>query len=57
MTDTTTFLDELTHLLGERGLLRELDAMARYVSDWAGDTLGTPLAVARRLTQKKSPRW
>jgi len=47
MTDTTTFLNELTSLLGERGLLREPDAMARYMSDWAGDTLGMPLAVAR----------
>lgn len=47
MTDTNTFLNELTSLLGERGLLREPDAMARYVSDWAGDTLGMPLAVAR----------
>lgn len=47
MTDTHTFLNELTILLGERGLLREPDAMARYVSDWAGDTLGMPLAVAR----------
>ncbi|MBP5979995.1 MAG: FAD-binding oxidoreductase [Halomonas sp.] len=47
MTDPTTFLNELTSLLGERGLLRDPDAMARYVSDWAGDTLGMPLAVAR----------
>lgn len=47
MTDTTSFLNELATLLGERGLLREPDAMARYISDWAGDTLGMPLAVAR----------
>ncbi|RUR54663.1 FAD-binding oxidoreductase [Vreelandella populi] len=47
MTDTTSFLNELTSLLGERGLLREPGDMARYVSDWAGDTLGMPLAVAR----------
>ncbi|GHE22905.1 FAD-binding oxidoreductase [Halomonas urumqiensis] len=47
---TTTFLDELTALLGERGLLRDPDAMARYVSDWAGDRLGMPLAVARPAT-------
>tara|TARA_R110002012_G_scaffold2769_5_gene13016 strand:+ start:1256 stop:2683 length:1428 start_codon:yes stop_codon:yes gene_type:complete len=47
MTDTISFLNELTTLLGERGLIREPDAMARYVSDWAGDTLGMPLAVAR----------
>lgn len=47
MTDTTSFLNELNSLLGERGLLREPEAMARYVSDWAGDTLGMPLAVAR----------
>lgn len=40
-------LNELTSLLGERGLIREPDAMARYTSDWAGDTLGMPLAVAR----------
>ncbi|RUR33074.1 FAD-binding oxidoreductase [Vreelandella nanhaiensis] len=47
MIDTTSFLNELASLLGERGLLREPDAMARYVSDWAGVTLGMPLAVAR----------
>jgi FAD/FMN-containing dehydrogenase len=47
MSDTDTFLNALTSLLGERGLLREPDTMARYVSDWAGDTLGMPLAVAR----------
>ncbi|RUR47473.1 FAD-binding oxidoreductase [Vreelandella populi] len=47
MTDTTSFLNELTSLLGERGLLREPGDMARYVSDWAGVTLGMPLAVAR----------
>ena len=47
MIDTNTFLNELASLLGERGLLREPDAMARYVSDWAGDMLGMPLAVAR----------
>lgn len=47
MTDINTFLNELTSLLGERGLLRSPDAMVRYVSDWAGDTLGMPLAVAR----------
>ena len=33
--------------LGERGLLRDPEAMARYVSDWANDRLGLPLAVAR----------
>ncbi|MEA2119632.1 FAD-binding oxidoreductase [Halovibrio sp. HP20-50] len=47
MTDNTPFLNELTTLLGERGLIRDPDAMARYTSDWAGDTLGVPLAVAR----------
>ena len=47
MTAITTFLNELASLLGERGLIRQPEAMARYVSDWAGDTLGMPLAVAR----------
>ncbi|MGO2242025.1 MAG: FAD-binding oxidoreductase [Halomonas sp.] len=47
MTAITPFLNELASLLGERGLIRQSDAMARYVSDWAGDTLGMPLAVAR----------
>ncbi|WP_237673874.1 FAD-binding oxidoreductase [Vreelandella profundi] len=47
MTAITTFLNELASLLGERGLIRQPDAMSRYVSDWAGDTLGMPLAVAR----------
>ncbi|MCB8888207.1 FAD-binding oxidoreductase [Vreelandella malpeensis] len=47
MSDTDTFLDELEALLGKPGLLRDSDAMARYVSDWAGESLGAPLAVAR----------
>lgn len=47
MSDTATFLNDLSSLLGERGLVREPDAMTRYASDWAGDTLGLPLAVAR----------
>ncbi|TVP53292.1 MAG: FAD-binding oxidoreductase, partial [Halomonas sp.] len=50
MKDINTFLNELTRLLGERGLVREPEAMVRYVSDWAGDTLGMPLAVARPAT-------
>ncbi|MDR5886211.1 FAD-binding oxidoreductase [Halomonas janggokensis] len=41
------FLDRLSTLLGESGVLRDPNDIARYVSDWAGDTLGTPLAVAR----------
>ncbi|UYG01935.1 FAD-binding oxidoreductase [Halomonas sp. LR3S48] len=41
------FLEALAARLGERGLLREPDDMARYVADWAGDRLGLPLAVAR----------
>ncbi|QPL48212.1 FAD-binding oxidoreductase [Halomonas sp. A40-4] len=41
------FLDQLSTLLGESGVLRDPNDIARYVSDWAGDTLGTPLAVAR----------
>jgi FAD/FMN-containing dehydrogenase len=41
------FLDALAERLGERGLLREADEMARYVADWAGDRLGMPRAVAR----------
>ncbi len=40
-------LDTLTQRLGERGVLRDPADMARYVSDWAGDRLGMPLAVAR----------
>ncbi|WP_447957087.1 FAD-binding oxidoreductase [Vreelandella sp. EE7] len=47
MTEYDTFLDELQERLGERGLLRGTQDMARYTSDWAGDTLGMPLAVAR----------
>ncbi|MGQ4879962.1 FAD-binding oxidoreductase [Billgrantia sp. LNSP4103-1] len=41
------FLEALGARLGERGLLREPEGMARYVADWAGDRLGMPLAVAR----------
>ncbi|AXY41577.1 FAD-binding oxidoreductase [Halomonas sp. JS92-SW72] len=40
-------LDALHQCLGERGLLRDPAAMARYLSDWAGERLGLPLAVAR----------
>lgn len=47
MSDASTFLNDLSSLLGEQGLVRAPDAMARYTSDWAGDTLGLPLAVAR----------
>ncbi|MGM0782841.1 MAG: FAD-binding oxidoreductase [Pseudomonadota bacterium] len=43
-------LEALAARLGERGLLRETEAMARYVADWAGDRLGEPLAVARPAT-------
>ncbi|TFH88227.1 FAD-binding oxidoreductase [Billgrantia azerbaijanica] len=42
-----SLLDALTGLLGARGLIRDPEAMARYVTDWAGDRLGLPLAVAR----------
>jgi FAD/FMN-containing dehydrogenase len=40
-------LDALHQCLGKRGLLRDPAAMARYLSDWAGERLGLPLAVAR----------
>ncbi|APX92916.1 FAD-binding oxidoreductase [Halomonas sp. 1513] len=44
---TDTLLDALQQRLGQRGLLRERDDMARYTVDWAGERLGQPLAVAR----------
>ncbi|QTP55218.1 FAD-binding oxidoreductase [Billgrantia sulfidoxydans] len=47
------FLVALAERLGERGLLRDHDGMARYVSDWAGDRLGMPLAVARPATTEE----
>ncbi|WP_420706127.1 FAD-binding oxidoreductase [Halomonas sp. G11] len=47
------FLDELKALLGDSGVLRHPNDIARYVSDWAGDTLGTPLAVARPATTEQ----
>lgn len=40
-------LDALDERLGARGLIRDPGSMARYLSDWAGDRLGLPLAVAR----------
>lgn len=43
----TDLLNALHQRLGERGLLRDPAAMARYLSDWAGERLGLPLAVAR----------
>ncbi|MBD3897811.1 FAD-binding oxidoreductase [Halomonas sp. ML-15] len=42
-----TLLDALHRRLGQRGLLRDPDDMARYTVDWAGVRLGQPLAVAR----------
>lgn len=47
MTAATDFLDKLAQRLGEAGVLREPQEMARYVSDWAGARLGMPLAVVR----------
>ncbi|MGR2736856.1 FAD-binding oxidoreductase [Billgrantia sp. Q4P2] len=41
------FLEALAARLGERSVRRKPDDMTRYVADWAGDRLGTPLAVAR----------
>ncbi|AMD02205.1 FAD-binding oxidoreductase [Halomonas chromatireducens] len=46
-------LDALHQRLGARGLLRDPEAMARYLSDWAGDRLGLPLAVARPATTQE----
>src|SRR5699024_2039070 len=43
-------LEALAALLGGRGLLRDSELMARYVTDWAGNHLGEPLAVARPAT-------
>jgi FAD/FMN-containing dehydrogenase len=40
-------LDALEECLGERGVLRDPADQARYISDWAGDRLGMPLAVVR----------
>jgi FAD/FMN-containing dehydrogenase len=40
-------LAALGEALGARGLIQDPDEMARYVSDWAGERLGMPLAVAR----------
>jgi FAD/FMN-containing dehydrogenase len=46
MTDDA-ILKILEERLGERALLRDPADQARYLSDWAGDRLGMPLAVVR----------
>lgn len=46
-TPQNDLLDALQQHLGERGLLQDAASMDRYLSDWAGDRLGLPLAVAR----------
>lgn len=40
-------INELTALLGERGVLDDPQDLERYTTDWGGDRLGTPLAVVR----------
>lgn len=47
MSDDTSFLATLEQRLGERAVLRDPGDQARYLSDWAGDRLGKPLAVVR----------
>ncbi|WP_148253690.1 FAD-binding oxidoreductase [Aidingimonas lacisalsi] len=46
-TDNAGILDTLATRLGERGVLRAEEEVSRYLRDWAGDELGTPLAVVR----------
>ena len=43
----------LNALLGEGGILESSQDMSRYVVDWAGDRLGSPLAVARPRTTEE----
>ncbi|MGM0983251.1 MAG: FAD-binding oxidoreductase [Pseudomonadota bacterium] len=47
MSDDTPLLAILAQRLGERAVLRDPEDQARYLSDWAGDRLGMPLAVVR----------
>ncbi len=47
MSDDTSLLAILEQRLGERPVLRDPADQARYLSDWAGDRLGMPLAVVR----------
>ncbi|WP_110686735.1 FAD-binding oxidoreductase [Salinicola aestuarinus] len=47
MSTRDTLIADLRALLGERGVLTEVEAMARYRTDWTGRTGGVPLAVVR----------
>ncbi|CAM3360620.1 FAD-binding oxidoreductase [Halomonas lysinitropha] len=47
MSDDTPLLAILVQRLSERAVLRDPEDQARYLSDWAGDRLGMPLAVVR----------
>ena len=46
MTDTSAFLAEATALLGPRGLTRDADLMAPWLTDWRGRYTGAALAMA-----------
>ncbi|SEL87114.1 FAD-binding oxidoreductase [Halomonas daqiaonensis] len=47
MSDDTSLLAILEQQLGKRAVLRDPADQARYLSDWAGNRLGMPLAVVR----------
>lgn len=47
MSNDTTLLSILEQRLGEKGMLQDPTDQARYLSDWAGNRLGMPLAVVR----------
>ncbi|GHC36096.1 FAD-binding oxidoreductase [Aidingimonas halophila] len=49
-TDKAGIVETLVSRLGDSGVLRDDDALSRYTHDWAGDALGTPLAVVRPRT-------
>jgi FAD/FMN-containing dehydrogenase len=45
--DALPLMTQLTDLLGDRGVVRQQDMLARYSRDWSGDYTGCPLAVLR----------
>jgi hypothetical protein len=56
MSDTQIFLEEAGALLGERGLTRDPELMAPWLTDWRGRFTGRALALASPTSTKELSR-